>query len=139
MKRFFLDTNVLVYGLDDTHSVKRRRSLSLTERALEDGSGIISSQVVQECLHLMLRKFRHQISASDARLYLDQVLMPLCQVFPDGDLFSEALLIAAQTGWRFYDSLIVSAAVKANCDVLLTEDWQHGRTIRGVTIQNPFV
>jgi predicted nucleic acid-binding protein len=64
--------------------------------------------------------------------------MPLCTVFPDRDLYSDALRVSAETGWTYYDSLIVSAAAAANCDVLVTEDLQNGRTIRGVTIQNPF-
>ena len=57
-----------------------------------------------------------------------------------GDRFyAAAILIASQTGWTFYDSLIVSAAVAADCELLITEDLQDGRVIRGVTIQNPFM
>jgi predicted nucleic acid-binding protein len=67
------------------------------------------------------------------------VLLPLCEVFPDASLYSSALSIAEETGWTFYDSLIVGAALAADCSVLLTEDLQHGRTIRGMEIRNPFL
>jgi predicted nucleic acid-binding protein len=137
-RRFFLDTNILIYSFDERFPVKRHQAGALVEKALRNGAGIISYQVVQECLHLMTRKFEHRIARLDTQTYLEQVLMPLCIVFPDRDLYSDALRVSAETGWTYYDSLIVSAAAAANCDVLVTEDLQNGRTIRGVTIQNPF-
>ena len=40
----------------------------------------------------------------------------------------------------FYDSLMLAAACRAGCDILLTEDMQHGLTIdRGPQVVNPFV
>ena len=39
---------------------------------------------------------------------------------------------------RFYDSLIVAAALEAGCTRLLSEDLQHGQQIEGLTIENPF-
>jgi predicted nucleic acid-binding protein len=38
----------------------------------------------------------------------------------------------------FWDALIVQAAIVGGATHLLSEDLQHGRTIDGVTIQNPF-
>lgn len=38
-----------------------------------------------------------------------------------------------------YDSLIIAAAVTANCTQLLTEDMQHGQEIEGLMIWNPFI
>lgn len=38
----------------------------------------------------------------------------------------------------FWDALIVSAAVAARCDVLYTEDLDHGQLIEGVRVENPF-
>ena len=37
-----------------------------------------------------------------------------------------------------YDALIVAAALQANCDVLYTEDLQHGQKFGGLSIRNPF-
>ena len=37
-----------------------------------------------------------------------------------------------------YDALIVASAIEAGCDTLYSEDMQHGRTIGGVAIVNPF-
>lgn len=64
--------------------------------------------------------------------------MPLCEVFPDPSLYSQALSISSETGFSFYDSLIVASAIAGECAILWTEDLQHGRRIRGVEIRNPF-
>jgi predicted nucleic acid-binding protein len=137
-QRFFLDTNILVYSFDDRFPAKQVGARKLIETALDGQNGMISYQVVQECLHLMLSKFERKMAFGQAEEFLAAVLMPLCKVFPDRSLFDSALAISAQTGWTFYDSLIVSGAVAAGCDVLLTEDLQQDRVIRGVKIRNPF-
>jgi predicted nucleic acid-binding protein len=67
-----------------------------------------------------------------------RILIPICEVYPDGRLYAEALSIAEETGWGFFDSLIVSSAAVAGCARLWTEDLQDGRLIRGVEIRNPF-
>lgn len=137
-ERYFLDTNVLMYSFDPDEPAKRDIAKDLVDVALRDRSGAISYQVVQECLHLMLRKFKTRIRPDDAQVLLTRILMPICRVMPSESLYSDAFEIASQTGWSFYDSLIVSAAAASECDILYTEDLQHNRTIRGVKIRNPF-
>ena len=134
----FLDTNVLVYCFEPDEPAKRRRARELVERALRDGNAIISTQVAQEFLNLATRKFSQAFTGDDLRAYLDGVLAPLCQVFADASLFRLALAVKAETGYGFYDSLIVSGALQAGCTRLYSEDLQDGRAIRGLVIENPF-
>lgn len=136
--RFFLDTNVFAYTFDARSAPKRAEARRLVSEALATGNGIISYQVVQECLHFLLRKLARPMTQSEADTYLYETLMPLCRVFPDANLYSEAIAISTHTGFSFYDSLILSAALSAGCDTVITEDLQHGRVVRGVTIRNPF-
>jgi predicted nucleic acid-binding protein len=81
-------------------------------------------------------------SAANARsrsqIYLEQVLMPLCEVFPNASPYSQAIALREQTQLSFYDSLIVSSAMEADCRILWTEDLQHGQRIRNLEIRNPF-
>jgi predicted nucleic acid-binding protein len=137
--RVFLDTNIFVYTFDSSSPRKRERARKLVTQALESRSGVISYQVVQEFLNVATRKFTKPMTPSEAQVYLSRVLMPLCEVFPDASLYSHALSIADETGLSFYDSLILSSASAADCPVLLSADLQHGRTIRGVQIRNPFL
>ena len=137
--RPFLDTNVLLYSFMPGDASKQEKARRIVTRALEKHDGVISFQVVQEFLNVATRKPQRYMTQPEAQAYLSQVLMPLCEVFPGASLYSSALSIADETGWTFYDSLIVSAALAAGCGVLLTEDLQHGRTVRGLEIRNPFL
>ena len=53
------------------------------------------------------------------------------------DTHAAALELAREHGFAFYDALIVVAAIEADCDILYSEDMQHGRAIGGLTIVNP--
>jgi predicted nucleic acid-binding protein len=138
-ERFFLDTNVLVYTFDRPTSSKRKKATDLLGEALETHRGIISYQVVQEFLNVATRKFSDPITVPEAQLYLARILMPLCEVFPDTALYSQALSIADETGIAFYDALVVTSAIAGGCGTLWTEDLQHGQRIRTLDIRNPFL
>jgi predicted nucleic acid-binding protein len=137
--RFFLDTNVLVYSFDPASPDKQWIAQRLLTESLRTQRGVISSQVVQEFLNLALRKFARPMSITDARDYLRSVLTPLCHHFPSIDFYDRALLVQIETGFSLYDALIVTAAIEAGCSALLSEDLQHGRTVQGVAILNPFL
>jgi predicted nucleic acid-binding protein len=135
---FFLDTNVLAYTFDAAAPAKCARARELVRGALETGKGAISWQVAQEFLNVALHRFECPLDPREAAEYHDEVLVPLCQVFPSPELFRDALAIHTETGFRFYDSLIVAGAAASGAKTLYTEDLQHGRQIRGLRITNPF-
>ncbi len=132
----FLDTNVLVYALDETDETKHRRAEQLVQRSIETGSGCISYQVVQETLNVAVRKLG--FSAGDARTLFSQVLTPLWRVSPSGELYERGLTLCDQYGLSFYDSMIVAGAVEFGCTRLYSEDLQHGQRIQSLIIENPF-
>lgn len=134
----FLDTNVLIYTFDSSAPRKRERARAIVKGALEDATAAISWQVVQEFLNVALHRFQRPLTSREAAEYLDQVLTPLCRVFPSPELFRDAVAIHTETGFHFYDSLIVSGALASGARVLLTEDLQAGRQVRGLKIENPF-
>lgn len=136
---FFLDTNVLLYGFSDAEPWKQRLSEDLVARALASGRGMISAQVVQEFLNVVLRKLVVPMKVEDAQAYLRSALSPLWKHQPSIEFYDLGLQIRNETGFSFYDSLIVAAAIESGCQTLLTEDLQHGRTIRGLRIVNPFI
>jgi predicted nucleic acid-binding protein len=112
--KHFIDTNIFVYTFDTGASDKRRRARQIVAAALANREGVISWQVVQEFLDVATRKFEKPMSVS------------------------RALSLAGDTGFAFYDALIVTSAASAGCNIILTEDLQHGRRISGVEIRNPF-
>ena len=55
------------------------------------------------------------------------------------EIHDAGMAIAAQYGYHIYDSLILAAALDAECDTLYSEDMQNGQKIGSLTIRNPFV
>ena len=135
---YFLDTNIFVYTFDSSAPDKQRKARALVHAALQEGRGVVSTQVMQEFLNVATRKFQHPLSPADGKLYLHTVLAPLCEVIVDADLLGQALDLQASERFSFYDSLIVAAAIQAHCRILYTEDMQAGRKIGTLAIRNPF-
>ena len=133
----FIDTNVFVYLFDETDADKRQRAESLVHRSLENGTGCVSYQVVQETMNIVTRKLG--ATPESARHLLDDILVPLWRTNPTPSLYRRGLRVQARYGFSFYDSLIVAAALEAGCSRLYTEDMQHGQQIQRLTIQSPFV
>jgi predicted nucleic acid-binding protein len=135
---FFLDTNVLIYSFDGGAPEKQTVARRLIREALQSRRGMIGAQVVQEFMNVALKKFERPLGTSEAREYLRGVLQPLCQHYPTGETYDRALLIREETGYAWYDALVVAAAIEAGCARLLTEDLDAGRHIGRLTILNPF-
>ena len=136
--RFFLDTNILVYTFDAKAPEKAKRAAQLVRRAADTGEGIISYQVVQEFFSVAFRRFAQPMSVAEAEQYLITVLRPLLAVHSSPAIYFEALRIAEKHRISWYDSLIVAAAVEGQCARLYSEDFQHGRKLEGLRIENPF-
>ena len=136
--RFFLDTNIFAYTFDDSVPVVRAKAIELVETALTTGLGMISYQVIQEFLNVAGTKFASPLTVEDRRAYLEEVLMPLCQVWPGRDLYLRALDIQSTSGYGLYDSLIVAAALTGGCRTLYTQDLQHGRRFDVLKVVDPF-
>jgi predicted nucleic acid-binding protein len=137
--RFFLDTNIFVYSFDRSSAAKARRATELIREALTTQKGIVSYQVVQEFFNVALRRFSQPMQPADAEQYLGTVFRPLLSVHSSQALYAEALHLHAQSGLSWYDSLIVSAALEAQCGLLFTEDLQHGQRFGSLQVRNPFL
>ena len=137
--RFFLDTNIFVYSFDQSAPAKARRAARLIRDALTTQKGVISYQVVQEFFNVALRRFSRPMQTADAAQYLNAVFRPLLAVHSSQAIFSEALYLHAQSGLSWFDSLIVSAAIQARCEILFSEDLQHGQRFAGLQVRNPFL
>ncbi|MDZ7793878.1 MAG: PIN domain-containing protein [Spirochaetia bacterium] len=134
---FFLDTNIFVYSFDSKEPGKQKRAQELIRTGLE-GRGTISWQVIQEFSNVALHKFEKPMGRDNLRDYLNTVLLPLCTVWPEESLYHGALSAGLETGYRWYDSLILVSALKSGADILYSEDLKHDRVYMGIRIRNPF-
>lgn len=136
--RFFLDTNIFVYTFDVKASAKAKKAVQLIREAVDTGKGIVSYQVVQEFFNVALRRFTEPMSVAEAEQYLITVFRPLLAIHSSPAIYINALRIAGKHRFAWYDSLILAAALEGGCATLYTEDFQHGQTIEGLRISNPF-
>jgi predicted nucleic acid-binding protein len=136
--KFFLDTNVFVYAFDSSAPEKQVLARRLVSKAVEGSQGVISFQVAQEFLNVATRKFKIPFTIQDCMKYLQSVLAPLCEILPSIEFYHEALEIQERWQLAYYDSMIVTAALNADCERLFSEDFQHGLKIGNLTIENPF-
>jgi predicted nucleic acid-binding protein len=137
--RFFLDTNIFVYSFDAQAPAKAKKATQLIRGAADTGEGIISYQVIQEFFNVAFRRFPQPLSVAEGEQYLITVLRPLLAVHSSPVIYFEALRIVEKHRLSWYDSLILAAAVEGQCEKLYSEDFQHGRKIEGLRIENPFV
>ena len=137
--RYFLDTNVLVYAFDASAPRKAAIADRLVSEGLKYRTAAISYQVAQEFLNVALKKFGPPLSTREAQEYLSTVLQRMWAVQSSVGLCSEALRLRDRFALSWYDALIVAAAIEARCEVLYTEDLQHGLRIDGLRVVNPFL
>ena len=131
MPASFFDSNVLVY-LASGDAAKADRA----EAAVAAG-GVISVQVLNEIANVARRKM--QLSWTDTHALLD-TLRSLLTVHPlTVETHETGLRYAERYGFSIYDAMIAAAAFHAGCDTLWSEDMQHGMTLDGLRIANPFL
>jgi len=136
-ERVFLDTNVVVYAFDgaDASKAKRRRALEVLaddERELR-----VSAQVLGEFFVTVTRKLARPLSFGEAAAAVAE-LSSFAPVPTDAELIATAIETSHRAQLSYWDALIVEAAARARCSVLLTEDLNDGAVIGGVRIENPF-
>jgi predicted nucleic acid-binding protein len=133
----FVDTNVFVYWVDTRHPAKQATADQWIRLLWRQQSGRTSMQVLNELYVTLTRKVKPQLSEDDAWDTVSS-LLAWEPIATDRDILTRAREIQRRCGISWWDSLIVSAAQAQDCDVLLSEDLQHGMNFGAVTVRNPF-
>jgi predicted nucleic acid-binding protein len=137
--RFFLDTNVIVYAMAKAFPSKQVIASQLIREAIESRQGTVSFQVVQEFFNVAFRRSQPAMTLAEAEQVLAMTFRPLLGVHSSYSLYGRALELTRRHSISWYDSLIVAAAIEADCRILYTEDLQHGQKFDNLRVQNPFL
>lgn len=130
--KVFLDTNIIIYSYSSTEPQV------VACRLIAEEESYISTQVLTELCNTTTKKLKQPYTvAADA-------VRECCKnnnLFVNTDnTIEEATKIAERYGFSFYDSLIISAALSAGCNLLYSEDMQHDQMIeKKLKIINPFI
>lgn len=127
----FLDSNILIYAVGEDDA----------RRALADSlivvGAVVSAHVLAETAAVLGRKFRLP-AASVERILVSIAARVHCEPVTAETVLA-AVRLAARLGYSHDDSQIIAAALAAGCEVLYSEDMQHGQQIDGtLMIVNPF-
>ena len=130
--KFFLDTNILLYSIEEDEG-----RTPIAKELVFSGAAIISTQVLNEFVNISGKKFKltGQEIASGLGLFKMK-----CEIVPlTLRVHERAWEIFSVTNLGIYDSNIVAAAELAGCDLLYSEDMNHGQWVGRVEIRNPFM
>ncbi|CBS87454.1 conserved protein of unknown function; putative PIN domain [Azospirillum lipoferum 4B] len=131
------DTNILFYAADQRDPVKYEIALDLLERAAAAGSAVvIAGQVLCELYASLTRKrILPPAEALDLVRDYEQTFerLPVAT-----DAFRRAFEVVAAHGLQIWDAVLWANADAYGCKYLVSEDFQGGRRLGGVTFLNPF-
>ena len=131
MTKFFLDSNILVYLVGPDF-----KKAATAERLLRQ-EHTISVQVLNELVRVARDKLKIEWQI------IEEILASateFCEVVPltlEGHVRSVEL--SRDCVINIFDANIIAAAELSGCDVLYTEDMNHGQRIGRIQIHNPFM
>jgi predicted nucleic acid-binding protein len=132
----FVDTNVLIYALDQADLKKQERAMTWRALLWKSGRGRVSIQVLHEFYVKVTQKWPK--AREDARSEILD-LMAWSPVEMNSALLQLAWKFQDRYQLSFWDALIVAAAKTSSCRYLLTEDLQSDQDLDGVMVLNPFL
>lgn len=132
----FVDTNVLIYALDEADPQKQRAARAWRAALWQSRRGRISFQVLQEFYVKVTRKWPEARQQARAEV---RDLLAWRPVSVDDGILDRSWKIQDRYQLSFWDALIVAAAKAASSRYLLTEDLQADRELDGVVVVNPFL
>ncbi len=131
----FLDSNVLLYACssspDDT--VKRR----IAEALMLDRPFALSAQVLQEFIANAVLKPRLGISEGNIDATLQLASLVRVQAVTR-ELVLTGIALRRRYQLSQWDATILAAAKELKCEVVYSEDMNHGQDYSGVRVINPF-
>lgn len=131
----FVDTNVLLYAVDDSAPPKRDAAERLLAQLHREQRGVLSTQVMLELAHNLTRKLK----VSKATAALMTAAYAQWRVVPaDAHLVLKALARATESQLSVWDAMVVEAAILSGAQTLYTEDLTHGQRFGALTVVNPF-
>jgi predicted nucleic acid-binding protein len=130
----FLDTNLIVYANDARDPQKQARAITVVAQAMHDGTGVISTQVMQEYAVIAGSKLHQDADTILQQLSLLESL-EVVQITPA--LIRRGLELQFRYQINYWDASILAAAEHAQCSRLLTEDLNPGQLYATVRIENP--
>ena len=132
---FTVDTNVLIYAIDSSQGSKHKLATKLLLRAAIMRQPLML-QSLNEFAAVVTRK--RLVSASQVVKILRFHEKSFDIIPPNSEDLFAAVHAQQAHNLSFFDALLWATSKRAGCRLLLTEDFQDGRSLEGVHFVNPF-
>jgi predicted nucleic acid-binding protein len=134
--RYVLDTNVLVYALDRRAPEKRARAREVLRRLGASGA-VLPAQVLSEFANVCLRKLEPRPDPAAVQREVERLLLAFPVLPLTGPVVLEALRGVREHLLSYYDAQIWAVARLGQVGVVLSEDFNPGAVLDGVSFANP--
>jgi predicted nucleic acid-binding protein len=136
--RTFVDSNILIYAHDLDAGYRHRRAADRLASLWDTGTGLLSTQVLQEFYVNVTQKIKSPLSRTVAREVVRDYA-PWVQSWITPETITRASEISEIWQVSFWDSMILAAAEQSEAVELLSEDLNHGQIFAGIRVVNPFL
>jgi predicted nucleic acid-binding protein len=132
-----VDTNVLVYAYDKHEPQKQRKAQRLLADGIEQENLFLSVQVLGEFFNVVTRHIPQPMSPDETQEIINSLsILPVQEI--DLAMVNRAIDTHQTYQISYWDSLIVSAAERAGCTMIVSEDLSAGQAYHNIRIINPF-
>lgn len=132
----FLDSNVLVYSVDERDERKFAIATSIVDDALNDHEGYaIAVQTLAEFTNVAIGKLA---LPSDEVVDFVKMFSDISTVRPDSEIVQRGVAIKNRYDIQFYDAMMLAAAERAGASEIYTEDLNDGQFYCDIKAVNPF-
>ena len=133
----FLDTNILVYAYDQNEPRKQSIAQNLITDGIEKENLLVSVQVLGEFFNVVSRHIPQPMTSDQAQEIISIIsYLPVQEI--DLAMVNRAIDIHKRYQISYCDALIVSAAERAGCTLILSEDLNGGQAYHDIVVRNPF-
>ena len=135
--RYVVDTNLLVYALDRREPEKRERAREVLQRVGGAGTAALPTQVLSEFANACLRKLEPRPDPETIRREVERLMLAFPVLPLSAPVVLEALRGVREHLLSYYDAQIWAAARLGQVAVILSEDFNTGAVLDGVSFANP--
>ena len=104
---------------------------------IEQEDLVLSVQVLGEFFNVVTRRIPQPVTSDEAREIITAMsILPVQEI--DLAMVNRAIDTHKKYQIAYWDALIISAAERSGCKLILSEDLSDGQTYHGIAVRNPF-
>ena len=136
--RAFFDTNILVYAYDQHDPRKQSKAQEVLTDGIERENLVLSVQVLSEFFNVVTSHIPQPVSSDEDREIVAALgILPVQEI--DLAMVKRAIDTHKMYQIAYWDALIISAAERAGCTLILSEDLGDGQAYQEILLRNPLV